>query len=138
MSATRHIYRCPVCSVAYSMSSKDPDLRLLAKGIKCPSHPCTGKLSPFAKTNAKIKAVKVTAAELYQAQHVGFKSERYNKADLLKLLKGAVIEGVDITDSGSGRPLINYITLENGKTVHLGPSILGVVATRVTEKNDVG
>jgi hypothetical protein len=140
MSSTNHIFRCDTCKVAYAVSARDKVLPLLvaqAEGVKCPNYPCRGKVTRFAKTNARIKAVKVTAAELYQAHHLGFKSERRTAKDLSELLQGAVIVGVDLATT-QDKTVIYTLALKNGKVVHFGPSTQGAIITRVTEKNHGG
>jgi hypothetical protein len=135
------LFRCGACGILFSVSAKDPDLFLLSLGtpLLCPNHPCKGTIGPFAKTNAKVKAIKVTASELYQAREFGLKEERScGPKDITKLLEGATIASVEVEEGKfPHRALVRSITLKNGKTLHLGPSTLGVVATKVTEKKNV-
>jgi hypothetical protein len=136
---TAKIFHCPVCKVTYSVSEKDPDLRLLKTAVPCPNNHCKGRIKEFASTNANIKAVKVKAIELYQANQMGFKKERKcGPKDLSKVLAGATIKSIEVDSSNTpDRALLRSITLENGKTLHLGPSTLGVVVTKITENRDV-
>jgi hypothetical protein len=137
MSATNHIFYCASCKVSYAVPAKDPDIHILADGTKCPNYPCEGRVTETAKTNARITAVKVSAAELYQARHMGLKSERLPAKDLSKLLKGAVIVSADLSNI-QGKTVILSLALKNGKIVHFGPSVNGAIITRVTEKNHGG
>jgi len=137
---TSNIYCCLTCRVLYAVPSDDPDLRLLEKPALCPNYPCRGELSPLAETNADIRAVKVTALELFQAHQLGLVSERRcGPEDLQKNLVGWKIISIDMAQaSDPNKSILRSITLENGKTVHLGPSTFGAVALKVTENNDGG
>lgn len=133
------IFQCSKCKVTYSVSSKDSDLHLLRGEVCCPNHPCKGKIVEIAKTNAKVRAVKVRAVELYQAHQMGFASERKcGPKELAKILTGAKVLSVDIDKSQDpNKSIIRSLTLEGGKTIHLAPSTLGVVVLKVTERRDV-
>lgn len=135
---TSSIYCCLTCRVLYAVPSDDPDLRLLERPVPCPNYPCRGELSPFAETNADIRAVKVTALELFQAHQLGLASERRcGPEDLQKLLIGATIVGIDVAQATDpNKSIFRSITLQNGKVVHFGPSTFGAVALKVTENND--
>lgn len=138
MSPTNYIFSCSKCRTFYSVSATDPDLRLLEREVSCPNFPCKGKIVPFVQTNAKMKAVKVKAVELFQSHQMGLGEERKcGPKTLRKLLTGATIKDLDI-DKGTGpdRSIIRSITLVGGKTIHLGPSTHGVVVLKVTENRD--
>lgn len=139
MTSSTNIFRCSACKVTYSVSSKDPDIHLLQKDVRCPNHPCNGIVVEIAKTNARVKAVKVKAVELYQAHQMGFSSERKcGPAELTKMLTGTKVISVDVDKtSDPDKSILRSITLEGGRTLHLAPSTIGVVVLKVTENRNV-
>lgn len=139
MSASVHLFRCGSCKVTYSVLSKDPHRHLLKNGVPCPNYPCEGTVKALAKTNARMKAVSVRALELYQAHILGLQHERFCSPErLIKFMTGAKIEKVDVeVHPDRNKAILHSITLEGGKTVHLGPSTHGALALKLTENKSV-
>lgn len=139
MMSSLRIYQCSECKISYSVSSKDIDIHLLSKDVACPLHPCEGKIRFLAKTNARIKTVRIKAIELYQAPRMGFLHERKcGPSEVNKLLKNAVITNVDIDKTKDPtKSILRSITLKGGKTIHLAPSTQGVVVLKITGDRNV-
>lgn len=154
MSTETVIYSCNKCQVSFAVSATDPDIRLLPKpwtkadgkkrtSLNCPNTPCPGKVRSYAKTNARmlVMATRVGALELYQAcLGLGLEDERQcSPHTIKKLLTGSRIYSVALeTMTDPNKALIRSITLEGGKTIHIGPSTHGAVVFKVTETPDGG
>lgn len=152
MSTETITYSCNKCQTSFVVSAADPNIRLLPKpwtksdgkkrtSLSCPNTPCSGKVRNYAKTNARmlVMAVRVSAIELYQAcLGLGLEGERQCSPNTIKkLLTGSRIFSVTLeTMTDPDKALIRSITLEGGKTFHIGPSTQGAVVYKVTEMPD--
>lgn len=137
MSSGYRIYRCSKCPVVFLVLESDGSIHLLKETMNCPSFKCKGKISVKAITNIKIPGAKpITALDLYQASMgIGTSEERKcSSKDVQKLLVGATVAKVSFGKSlDPSRSVINSITLENGKTIHLATSTQGPMVFKITE-----
>lgn len=133
-------YRCAKCDRSYFIKSRDSDVGLLKKSMRCPNFVRCGGRIVHRTWNDKVGEIRnyrwTTAKELYQASAgLGFSSERdCASSTLRKLLHGNRIIGTEMQDTGDPKKsILMSLTLESGKTIHLSSSVKGAIIYKITE-----
>jgi hypothetical protein len=137
-------YRCSKCEHSFLLSTEDPYIHLLkSKNMNCPDwQTCKGKLKERSLDSKNLpsgyipRARRISGLDLYQASlGIGLPGERKcSPSALKKLLLGAVIKDIHLEKAGDpNKALLVSISLDNGKTIHVGVSTKGPIVYKMTE-----
>lgn len=135
MAAPIQIYglKCLSCKFMAILTDSDPDfVSLPLQALTCPK---CGAMSVVYMTEQGDKGAALLSVSEMRKAFTGFglPSENDISPDNLHYLFVEVgVDSVDLETSPENRVLIRNVTFENGKTVWLAPSGLGVAALKIT------